>query len=104
VLWRTGGALGQPNMDFTVHIPLLRCIFGNPFRPLELPPPASLAKLAQACYVGFPEIDRERFAVLADALEERGLHEAAAHCRDSVHVKGCHVIDWARTGSLERAS
>jgi hypothetical protein len=74
---------------------LLRCIFGNPFRPLALD--ASLlsftvVKMAQAIY---EERAFERMAVLADALEENGITgEALAHCRsDTPHARGCHVID-----------
>ena len=36
----------------------------------------------------------EEFAVLADALEELGEAEAAAHCRTEMHAKGCFVLDW----------
>ncbi len=95
VLWRTGLALGYQNMDFSPHVPLLRCVLGNPFRPL---PPRALrpviGELAAACYARFPEVDAS-YAVLGDALEESGEAVAAAHCRELVHARGCHVIDWA---------
>jgi hypothetical protein len=96
VLWRTGQALGQPNMDFRVHVPIIRCIFGNSSRPIEAhpPPPAAVTELAKTCYARFPDVD-ESFAVMGDVLEELGELQAAAHCRKKVHVKGCHVIDWA---------
>jgi hypothetical protein len=71
------------------HAELVREIFGNPFRP---PPkrkfPAEVRGLAQACYD-----DHAHYPVLADALDDLG-EEAAAHCRLSGHVRGCHVVDW----------
>jgi hypothetical protein len=72
---------------------LLRELFGNPFQPL--PPrsfPAHVVGLAQSIYAAFPAISPE-YAILADALEEMGETEAAAHCRLELHAKGCHVID-----------
>jgi hypothetical protein len=73
---------------------LLRDIFGNPFRPLESRTfPGHITGLAESCYSSFPEINSD-FLILADALEDLGEEAAAAHCREELHVKGCHVIDW----------
>jgi hypothetical protein len=70
---------------------LLRCILGNPFRPLAPRPfPTAVVGLAQAVYGG----DQELHAVLADALHELEEGAAAAHCRRTLHAKGCHVVDW----------
>jgi hypothetical protein len=41
----------------------------------------------------FPDISPE-YAILADALEELGEAEAAAHSRLELHAKGCHVLEW----------
>jgi hypothetical protein len=82
---------------------LLRCIFGNPFRPLAIDPawrtPPVLA-LARSAYEErtLPEgtLDAGRLAVLADALEEAGCdnEEVLAHLRrPGPHVRGCLVID-----------
>jgi hypothetical protein len=72
------------------HAGLLREIFGNPFRPpTKRKFPAEIVGLAQACYD-----DHAHYPVLADALDDLGEAEAAAHCRLSGHVKGCHVVDW----------
>src|SRR5262249_7572875 len=72
------------------HAELVREIFGNPFRPLPKQKfPAEIVGLAQTCYD-----DRAHYPVLADALDDLGESEAAAHCRQSGHVKGCHVVDW----------
>jgi hypothetical protein len=70
---------------------LIRELFGNPFQPL--PPrrfPAHVEGLAHSCYDGEVAL----FPVLADALEDLGEEQAAAHCRKRAHVKGCHVLDW----------
>jgi hypothetical protein len=72
------------------HADLLREIFGNPFRPQPKRKfPADLLGLAQSCYD-----DRAHYPLLADALEDLGETQAAAHCRLTGHVRGCHVVDW----------
>jgi hypothetical protein len=81
---------------------LLRCVFGNPFRPLRLSPSLltpTVLSLAQASYEEriMPQghLDPMRLAVLADALEELGgAGEAVGHLRSAgPHVRGCHVVD-----------
>jgi hypothetical protein len=70
---------------------LLREIFGNPFRPLAKRDfPAEVRSLARSCYDGEPGV----YLILADALADLGEETAAAHCRQSGHVKGCHIVDW----------
>lgn len=76
--------------------PLLRDIFGNPFRLARtnaawLTP--TVVRLSQSIYD-----DRafDRMPKLADALEEAGCTDAdiLAHCRQAgPHVRGCWVID-----------
>jgi hypothetical protein len=77
----------------------LRCIFGNPFRPVTLTPAllawndGTAARLAHAIYE-----DRafDRLPILGDALEEAGCDDAdiLAHCRgQGEHVRGCWVVD-----------
>jgi hypothetical protein len=78
---------------------LLRCLFGNPFQtlsPRSFPP--HVLGLADAISQAFPAVS-EDYAVLADALEELGATDAAAHCRQELHARGCHVLDWI--GSIE---
>jgi hypothetical protein len=73
---------------------LLRDVAGNPFRPFPARTfPPHVLGLAQDCYAAFPEVS-DHFLILADALAELGEDRAAAHCREVVHVKGCHVLDW----------
>jgi hypothetical protein len=75
---------------------LLRCIFGDPFRPTSVHPDClspAVRQLARALY------EERRFGempVLADALEEAGCTNQAilAHCRSpGPHVRGCWVLD-----------
>jgi hypothetical protein len=79
---------------------LLRCLFGNPFRPRPLLNPvwlawngSTVAKLSQGIY---DERAFDRLPILADALEEAGSTNAdiLSHCRSAgPHVRGCWVID-----------
>jgi hypothetical protein len=79
-----------------VQAGLLRCIFGNPFRPVAFPPAwrsETAVALATAIYA-----DRafDRLPILADALEESGCDhsDVLAHCRGpGPHARGCWVVD-----------
>jgi hypothetical protein len=75
---------------------LLRCIFGNPFRPVSLDPSwltSTVVAIAAGIYA-----DRafDRLPILADALEDAGCDHAGilAHCRGTdPHARGCWVVD-----------
>ncbi len=79
---------------------LVRCVFGNPFRPAPAVAPGWLAwnggtvpKLAAALY---EEFAFERLPLLADALEDAGCPDAAllGHLRGpGPHVRGCWAVD-----------
>jgi hypothetical protein len=103
------GALGVPRSDECQHLAaLLREVIGNPFRPPTAIDPSVLAwnqatvvRLAEAAYqerdlaTGF--LDNARLGIIADALEEGGVSDAAilGHLREqgAVHVRGCFVLD-----------
>ena len=78
------------------QVGLLRCIFGNPFRPVAVDPAwrtTTVVQLAQGVYN-----DRafDWLAILADALEEAGCTNAdiLGHLRGpGPHVRGCWVVD-----------
>jgi hypothetical protein len=81
----------------STHPPeLVRCIFGNPFRPVTFDPrwrTRTVIDLARAMY---ESRDFAAMPVLADALEEAGCDDAdvLAHCRgDAPHARGCWVVD-----------
>jgi hypothetical protein len=75
---------------------ILRCIYGNPFRPVTTDPSwltSTVVALARSIYA-----DRafDRLPILADALEDAGCDAAdlLAHCRgDGPHVRGCWAVD-----------
>jgi hypothetical protein len=77
---------------------VVRCIFGNPFRPVTRVPSwltGSVCALARGIYE-----DRafDCLPILADALEEAGCSEQAllAHLRGSgPHFRGCWAVDLA---------
>jgi hypothetical protein len=85
---------------------LLRCIFGNPFRPVTVNPAwlawngGTVFKLAQAAYenrdLPSGHLDTSRLSILADALEEAGCSDAdlLAHLRGpGPHCRGCWAVD-----------
>ena len=82
---------------------LMRCLFGNPFRPVSINPAwqmPTVVSLAQAAYhhriLPAGTLDAARLAVLADALEEAGCDNADVlnHLREpGEHVRGCWPID-----------
>jgi hypothetical protein len=79
-----------------VNADLLRCVVGNPFRPIAFDArwrTADSLALARGIYE-----DRafDRLPLLADALMDAGCDhdEILAHCRgDAPHVRGCWVVD-----------
>jgi hypothetical protein len=80
----------------TKHVPLIRCIFGNPFRPVTLDPAWKTPAVVQLARSPYEERRFEDMPVLADALEEAGCQDAAVlgHCRGpGPHVRGCWVLD-----------
>jgi hypothetical protein len=93
--------IGMPERE--AHARLLRCLFGNPFRPVSI----SLARLtptvknlAQAAYdnriLPAGALEPARLAVLADALEDAGCTDAdlLGHLRgEGPHVRGCWAVD-----------
>src|SRR5262245_16747435 len=92
--WMACGGL-EPVEDYLAsQCAVEREIFGNPFR---TPPrrrfPPHIVGLAAAAYSALPEHGPDML-ILADALEEAGEVEAAAHFRLPDHVKGCYVLDW----------
>lgn len=78
---------------------LLRCVFGNPFRPARFDPAwlawndGIIPKLAQAIY---DERAYDRLPILGDALEEAGCADdrVLSHLRGpGPHGRGCWVVD-----------
>jgi hypothetical protein len=95
----TGGSGAQEQERDAALCELLRCIFGNPYRPARIAPDwlqwngGCIRGIATAIY---DERDFDRMPVLADALEEAGCAEQAiiGHLRvPTIHARGCWVLD-----------
>jgi hypothetical protein len=79
---------------------VIRCVFGNPFRPSTPLPSAVLTwndrtvrRIAEGIYA---ERAFDRLPILADALLDAGCddEELIAHCRsEGPHVRGCWSVD-----------
>jgi hypothetical protein len=80
----------------TKQLPLLRDIFGNPFRPATIDASwltSTVVSLARPIY---DERAFDRLPILADALEDAGCtnDEILNHCRQpGEHVRGCWAVD-----------
>ena len=89
-----GATEGDTQQSGKLCIPL-RCIVGNPFRPVRPGPWITTAALTVAQDI----FDRRDFAalpILADLLEEAGCPEQQVldHCRQpGEHARGCWVVD-----------
>jgi hypothetical protein len=87
--------------------PLLREVFGNPFRPASIDPlwrTPDVIALADSAYqcrrLPIGTLDRAHLGILADALEEAGCTEPAIleHLRGpGRHVRGCWALDLVRS-------
>lgn len=79
-----------------IHCGFIRCILGNPFRPVTFAPEwqtTTVVLLAQSIY---ESRDFSPMAILADALQDAGCDNAEIldHCRGpGPHVRGCWVVD-----------
>ena len=82
-----------------VQADALRCIFGNPFRPVEVDPSwlawneGTVGRVARSIY---DERAWDQMPVLGDALEDAGCanEDVLAHCRGpGPHTRGCWVVD-----------
>jgi hypothetical protein len=93
-----GYSVGGTSSEATLCT-FLRCVFGNPFRPMSVDRSwlnwndGTIPRIAQIIY------NERRFhdlPVLADALEEAGctILDILSHCRQpGAHVRGCWVLD-----------
>lgn len=98
-IWYVSGAISQhPTMPMEedLQADLLRCIFGNPYRPAKIEPSLltdSVMKVARTIY---EDKVFDRMPILGDALEECGVTDGPllAHFRTPTpHARGCHVLD-----------
>ena len=75
----------------------MRCIFGNPFRPVTFYPEWRTDTAVSLARTMYESRDFSAMPILADALQDAGCDndDVLAHCRDTarVHVRGCWVVD-----------
>jgi hypothetical protein len=74
----------------------LRCIVGNPFRPVALDPSWLTTTVVQLACGIYDDRAFDRLPILADALQDAGCDSDSvlSHCRDAgPHARGCWVVD-----------
>ena len=78
-------------------IPIIRDIFGNPFRPVTFAPAWRTDTAVALAAQMYESRDFSAMPILADALQDAGCDSDAIlhHCRDAsaTHVRGCWVVD-----------
>ena len=104
-LERHGARAAAYHAEGAAQAALLRCLFGNPFRPgPQLDPvwlawkDGTVARLARSVSEGGAF---GLMPVLGDALEDAGCADAAllGHCRSAgPHARGCWVVDLLLAG------
>jgi hypothetical protein len=75
---------------------LLRCLFGNPFRPVATDPAWRTSTVVSLAGGTYANRAFDRMPILADALMDAGCVEEVilGHCRGpGPHVRGCWVVD-----------
>jgi hypothetical protein len=85
-----------PVLGFDHPPELVRCVFGNPFRPAAFDPQWRTRTTMDLARTMYGSRDFGATPILADALEESGCDDPRllAHCRGSgPHVRGCWAVD-----------
>jgi hypothetical protein len=97
VVGHTAWAVGEEqSAEMQVQSTLIRCIFGNPFRPVAVQPSwltSDVLALASGIYA---ERAFDRMPILADCLQDANClnEDILNHCRQpGEHVRGCWVVD-----------
>jgi len=97
VAFAVGRENSQPWMqERSLQSQLLRCVVGNPFRPVAVDPPWLTSNVSALALGIYDERAFDRMPILADALEDAGCDDAEMlnHCREpGPHVRGCWVVD-----------
>jgi hypothetical protein len=82
--------------DQATGLPLLHCVFGNPFRPVTFSPSWRTDTVVSLAAQMYESRDFGAMPILADALQDAGCDsdDILNHCRgDGPHVRGCWVVD-----------
>jgi hypothetical protein len=92
--WTTHISEGEEEAKHQVS--LLRCVFGDHFRPVNLDAALLTQKVKTLAQSIYDDRAFERMPELADALAEAGCSnpDILSHCRGpGTHVRGCWVVD-----------
>jgi hypothetical protein len=84
------------NGEEAAQVPLLRDIFGNPFRPVTLDPAWRTSTVLALATGIYNEKAFDRMPTLADALMDAGCsnEDILNHCRGpGPHSRGCFAVD-----------
>lgn len=94
--WMAFGGLKQH------HCAILRDLFGNPFRPVQMNPRWFTTIVQALSEQIYQERDFALMPLLGDALQDAGCActEILDHCTEQVHVRGCWLIDLLRVDPL----
>lgn len=90
------GFLASRAAEERAQVDLLRCIFGNPFRPVAADPRWLTSKAIDLARAIYDDRAFDRLSDLADALRDAGCDDESilAHCRsERGHARGCWVVD-----------
>ncbi len=83
--------------ELPVQVWILRCIFGNPFRPVTFDPAWNTDTVLTLAKQMYESREFSAMPILADALQDAGCtnENVLNHCRDVTahHVRGCWVVD-----------
>ncbi|MBM3981841.1 MAG: hypothetical protein FJ304_16510 [Planctomycetes bacterium] len=74
----------------------MRCIFGNPFRPVAFDPAWRTDTAVALARQMYESREFSALPILADALQDAGCdnEDVLNHCREpGTHVRGCWVVD-----------
>jgi hypothetical protein len=80
----------------TQLVDVIRCIFGNPFRPVAVDPAWRTDTVVALARQMYESRDFGAMPILADALQDAGCtnEDVLSHCRGpGPHVRGCWVVD-----------
>lgn len=94
---QNGRTLPAQAVERKVLAAILRCVFGNPFRPITFDPVWRTDAALSLSRQMYESHDFGAMPILADALQDAGCDydDILSHCRDvnATHVRGCWVVD-----------
>jgi hypothetical protein len=90
------GPLFAPEEEAETRADLVRCILGNPFRPVSVDPSWPTPNAMRVARGIYEERAFDRLPILGEVLRASGCAnaEVLAHCQSTAaHARGCWVVD-----------